>query len=373
MGCNGAMKEKKRKKGKAIITAGIVSLIFLPAAVLFFLVVFFPDFPETYILTVFYLPVSLSVIVTEFGVAVRREEKKNGQAPKKNVFKLLTPAQRALVISLLLFAAVSVTVEIANTFATVCMISFFITLVLSVVLFFKSVIKNVRMRGRKPHTPPKPLTVNCVKCGIEMKNDGSALLAENRYYCRSCYTLMKEKMRKAEQPDHAVCTVCGRNFPKGDMHLVDGQYFCPPCFQKKFASGEKEKSAGTVIPAFDYDAFRKNYGSYIAARIPANIENAAVQGALLETLHKVVPSVKSGLAGSFAGGRQLAPAVNQWIGETDFAGIEQNWAALSNEEMIDAFVLLDFYSYLLNPEDSANLRAARERIGIVLQIRLTTP
>ena len=43
----------------------------------------------------------------------------------------------------------------------------------------------------------------------------------------------------------------------------------------------------------------------------------------------------------------------------------------TDEQLIDAYILLDYYVFILKPQESENVRKARAFIGLELQKRLT--
>ena len=437
----------KSNKGKNLIIAGAASLLFLPALLMVTVGLLFPDFPAEFAFVFFYIPAVVSELMIIFGVAIRRAE--NDGNMQRNVLKLLTPAQIFLLLSSILFA-VAVLFFPANfkSIGAILFIVSFVTFVLSVIFFIrgavnKKKVKNMRTAHRnrlRSHGSTKyqdvqnnmpgkqniPQTVSCSNCGTVMTNDGTLLHVGTEYYCQSCYAALVEKSRdmamtnlvnvlnsiavkkmtaeerkrlEQERLYHTVCSSCGRDFPKSDMHIVDGEFLCHSCFERRFSfdspavdktmgkfdgfrkNNEQSNMSGAVPDTvFDYYTFRKNYRSYIAAHLPKDIESVNTQRTLLEELQNTIPSVKEllldggelrnmerGELDSEMGIKQIALRIDRIVETLVLPNIENEWKNLSNNQLLDAFLLLDYYCFMLNPEASVHIRDARDRIGLILQ------
>ena len=142
---------------------------------------------------------------------------------------------------------------------------------------------NVARKSSDPIRKTAPANVLCVKCGTSMVNDGTIRHMGDKYYCKTCYDKMAEKliqMRtgkqekeikqelvnvlnavlskrvmiqrqeeikriKAQQEEerkrlelerlyHTKCFSCGVEHPKSAFHMVDDKYYCEECFNRMF-------------------------------------------------------------------------------------------------------------------------------------------
>lgn len=136
--------------------------------------------------------------------------------------------------------------------------------------------------------------------------------------------------------------------------------------------------------AFNKKEFMGKYGSYISPRIPKNIENAEIQRKMLKELERAIPTVLTLMRDVqlqnklYVEGKleqviiaEIAVKVDKLIQAANLEKAENDWNALSNDQLLDAFLLLDFYSYCMKSEATVHIRNAQERIGLALQARLS--
>lgn len=134
-----------------------------------------------------------------------------------------------------------------------------------VVIIWNELYKRIKIKGKSKKTSnpskkyePKTQKVFkrvCAKCGAELQNG-------EKTFCRNCdYELQ-----------HTKCSECDSYFPKDDMHLVEGKYYCQACFKKKFVDfgayensenqtaleRERESAVNSEVPENEYQSMAEN-------------------------------------------------------------------------------------------------------------------
>ena len=144
--------------------------------------------------------------------------------------------------------------------------------------------------------------------------------------------------------------------------------------KQKMTDGTDTAAADDVVavPRFDRDTFIRDHHSAIKPRIPADIEDVDTQKRLLSNLEEVIPTVNTllvarddligierGSLDANTGIGRIAFRVNNLLGVTKLENIIKKWDAVTDDHLLDAFILLDFYTFALKPEFSGNIGNAR--------------
>lgn len=213
----------------------------------------------------------------------------------------------------------------------------------------------------------------------------------------------ERKKLEIERLYHTKCFSCGVEHPKSAFHMVDDKYYCEECFNRLFTldnEGDidmglfdkfKKKSTGTEVSAvsvkqFDSDAFAKNHKAVIASHLPQAIEDMDTQKKLLENLNQVLPmgimellihelssrkaAVEAGALNKNVAIGMNAQKVDGMLKVFNMDVLASKLSSNSDDQLINAYILLDFYAYVLKPEASEGIRKARAYIGLELEKRL---
>ena len=248
----------KKITGTKLIIAGVALMFLLPSFLVVFAALLFEDLPVGAGLAIFYFPFSFSIIMIMFGVSLRRVENNDGHNEcKKNVLKLLTPAQVAFSIALLSFSCMMIFVEneeapVFKVFLASFLISFYAAAILVIVKFVKNVVKDNKERkkraerqkankSRQSPSPVRPMSStqeqHCDFCGTTLGIEATYIIVDGKRLCPPCSAkverLKKEEAEKKEAPK-SPCSVCGTALPERDMYLVNSEFYCEECFNKNF-------------------------------------------------------------------------------------------------------------------------------------------
>lgn len=151
--------------------------------------------------------------------------------------------------------------------------------------------------------------------------------------------------------------------------------------KKKNVKTDMETTSSVIdVGQFDRDAFIKDYQYAIRPRIPEKMDDLDTQKRLLANLEQVIPiyiaadreirEMERGSLDWLNGTGRIAYRVNALLGASVMEKIVKEWDGITNEQLIDAFLLLDFYSFCLKPEFCENLKTASAYLGLEIQKRL---
>lgn len=206
--------------------------------------------------------------------------------------------------------------------------------------------------------------------------------------------IRKRYEERRETESKATCSICGIVLRKKELTLVDDRCYCESCFALRFPSDEPAKAADShsgiltngsapeeaspILPdMFDREAFLKKYKSQIRPRLPESVEDPDTQERLLANLGQIFPSLQTVPAsdlllnqdsGRESDIRRIAHRVNSAL-----AGSGAVWKpdAAENDQLIDAFLLLDYYAFLLKPDACDQILSAEAAVGSMLAKRLS--
>lgn len=164
------------------------------------------------------------------------------------------------------------------------------------------------------------------------------------------------------------CSVCSNTFDK---------------FKKK--SNDVETKS-VKRKQFDRDAFAMDHKSVIASHLPKDIEDTDTQKYLLENLNQVLPmglmglllhelssqktAVEAGALNKNVAIGMNAQKVDRMLKVYNMDVLAANLSSNTDDQLINAYILLDFYAFVLKPEASEGVREARAYIGVELDKRL---
>ena len=396
----------------------IVGLIITFESPFFYLIALF-FMSEKLAMALFFCCCSLGFIILTLSLAKRRIEE--GKVEAEDILHALTPAQISLIVSLILFAAGGTIGAFgSSTFAGVLFILAGIGIFVSIIFVF------VRPEKRKPkpeanvaaskvpYTPAStyridapgkapdlirknapgkdpdlirknaPANVVCAKCGTSMANDGTVRHMGEKYYCKTCYEKMAKDLIQLEEERKrlelkrvyfAECSSCGVEHPKSEFHMVDGKYYCEECFNRMFAFESNAAANPVNRKQFDSDAFAMNHKSVISPYLPKDIEDTDTQKCLLENLDRVLPmdlktAVEAGDLNKNARIGMNAQKVDERLKALNMDAPAANLKSSTDDQLINAYILLDYYAFVLKPESSEGIREARAYIGLELDQRL---
>ena len=282
----------KKITGTKLIIAGVALMLTLPAIILMFAALLFKDLSAGAGLALFYFSGGICAEMIVFGVALKRweneeEEKifkrargeKVEEGGKKNIFKMLSPAQIALSCAIMVWPFTMLFVENEGSpLFGILAIVFFISMMAAVVLFIAGLVKGIvkerkrsesfaakaaELKAKKPGAtlsggnmgtvrggpagsspgavPPRPQSSrqvqHCDFCGTTLGIEATYIIVDGKRLCPPCSAMVerlkKEEAEKKEAPK-SPCSVCGTALPERDMYLVNSGFYCEECFNKKF-------------------------------------------------------------------------------------------------------------------------------------------
>lgn len=372
---------------------------------------------------------SAAILLFVFSLAKKRMEEGTVQADR--LMKTLTPAQISLTVSLALFLLAWLFYVLDwRSVLRFCVFAGYICLQAAVVFFIIRAVKN-RGRRKKARQAKKFGRVICVKCGKWLKNDGTVPHMGNKYYCKECYRTLQNKLserktgqtreerearqklvntlseilklrtlqekvkeaerrakeaeqlareeERRERESKAACSVCGIVHRKNELVLVDDRYYCGSCLKGRFpadAPAVAGEDPASRTDAFDRETFLKTYKARLKSRLPENIEDPDVQTRLLANLGQLFPALQT---------IRASELLLNWDSDTEItieriahrissaltSGTAPNLDAAADDQLIDAFLLLDYYAFLLKQDASGGIRSAEDIVGSMLVKRLS--
>ena len=227
----------KKKGSKALLIIGLIVGLGSPLFVIL-LVLFFPGIPnEAYFpLTIFFY--GLGVVLLAFSLAKRRIDK--GETRTHNLLRALTPAQIALILSVILLLIQVILAEFLDRFPTG--IDAFVLLGLLIIMGFIASIAlaavrwathQKKSRAALSASGDSPIEY-CERCGAATYK--GTLKKQNGYIlCDSCAKIIEAEEDFEILNSKRKCCVCRKEFDRNRMILVDDQYFCDSCFRSRYA------------------------------------------------------------------------------------------------------------------------------------------
>lgn len=132
----------------------------------------------------------------------------------------------------------------------------------------------------------------------------------------------------------------------------------------------------------DMEALEKEVKAVISAlgRFKGNMEDASVITPLMRNLGHVFPSASYEIVAAIPmaqaeeGAKPLFNAIsesafttNRMLGVSNFESIRKKWSELENVQLLDAFLLLHYYSFILKPEYCENINKAKEMVVYAIE------